>query len=48
LRQLSVGLLRIDYVLSTPDLVPIAFQTDCTPRGGDHCDLWAALRTTRG
>jgi endonuclease/exonuclease/phosphatase (EEP) superfamily protein YafD len=48
MRQLSVGLLRIDYVLSTPDLVPIAFQTDCTPRGGDHCDLWAALRTTRG
>jgi vancomycin resistance protein VanJ len=48
LRQLPVGLLRIDYVLSTPDLVPVAFTTDCTPRGGDHCDLWAALRTTPG
>jgi vancomycin resistance protein VanJ len=42
-RQLPFGVLRIDYVLSTPDLLPVAFDTDCAPRGGDHCRLSASL-----
>lgn len=44
LRELPVGLLRIDYVLSTPDLLPVALETDCTARGSDHCRLSATLR----
>ena len=46
LEQLPFGLLRIDYVFSGPRLDPVRLSTDCTPRGSDHCILWAefALR----
>jgi exonuclease III len=35
--NLPFGLLRIDYLLSTPDLRPLHASADCTPRGSDHC-----------
>ncbi len=35
--QYGFALLRIDYLLSSPQLRPRATTTDCTPRGGDHC-----------
>lgn len=39
---LGVGLLRIDLVLSTAGLVPVANSITCPP-AGDHCLLEAAL-----
>lgn len=45
LRDLPVAFLRIDYVLSSADLVPVSLVTDCTPRGSDHCRLSAVLRS---
>lgn len=39
---IPAGLLRIDYVLSTPDLVAISSSVDCSPRS-DHCRLDAHL-----
>ncbi len=35
----SWPLLRIDYLLSSPNLVPIGLDVDCAPRGSDHCLL---------
>ncbi len=35
--QSGFALIRIDYLLSSPQLRPLATTTDCTPRGGDHC-----------
>jgi endonuclease/exonuclease/phosphatase family metal-dependent hydrolase len=32
-------LLRIDYLLSSPTVVPLSTGTDCTYRGSDHCIL---------
>ena len=29
-------LLRIDYLLSSPDVTPLSLSVDCTPRGSDH------------
>jgi vancomycin resistance protein VanJ len=34
---LPFGLLRIDYLLSSPRFVVLAAGPDCTPRGSDHC-----------
>ncbi|HZB96861.1 MAG TPA: endonuclease/exonuclease/phosphatase family protein [Herpetosiphonaceae bacterium] len=34
--NLPFGLLRIDYLLSTPDLRPLHASVDCMPRGSDH------------
>jgi endonuclease/exonuclease/phosphatase family metal-dependent hydrolase len=31
------GLLRIDYMLTSPDVKPLAISSDCTPRSSDHC-----------
>jgi endonuclease/exonuclease/phosphatase (EEP) superfamily protein YafD len=39
--NLPFGLLRIDYLLSTPDLRPLHASADCTPRGSDHCIVQA-------
>jgi vancomycin resistance protein VanJ len=30
-------LLRIDYILASPDVAPLKVNVDCTPRGSDHC-----------
>jgi vancomycin resistance protein VanJ len=30
-------LLRIDYILASPDITPLKVNVDCTPRGSDHC-----------
>jgi len=32
-----VPVLRIDYLLSSPDVIPLAASVDCTERGSDHC-----------
>lgn len=32
-------LLRIDYLLSSPNVTPLATGVDCTPRGSDHCGV---------
>lgn len=42
-KRLPVGLLRIDYLFSTPDIRPQHTTVDCTPRGSDHCILRAQL-----
>ncbi len=39
---LGIGLLRIDLVLSTSQLIPVSTGTDCPPTG-DHCLVWAEL-----
>lgn len=31
--------LRIDYILASPDIVPLKVNVDCTPRGSDHCNV---------
>ena len=36
-KQLSFGLLRIDYLLSSRQVMPLNSAVDCTPRGTDHC-----------
>jgi endonuclease/exonuclease/phosphatase (EEP) superfamily protein YafD len=43
---LGIGLLRIDLVLSTPALRPLAISTAC-PSRGDHCLVEATLAFTR-
>lgn len=40
---LPFGFLRIDMALSGPGLLPVASDSDCTPRGTDHCLLDVAL-----
>jgi endonuclease/exonuclease/phosphatase family metal-dependent hydrolase len=39
---LGIGLLRIDLILSTPDLVPVGTSVTC-PAAGDHCLVEATL-----
>lgn len=39
LQQLPLALLRIDYIWSSRGVVPLRTDTDCTPRGSDHCLL---------
>ncbi|MGA7731795.1 MAG: endonuclease/exonuclease/phosphatase family protein [Chloroflexia bacterium] len=31
------GLLRIDYIFSSLNLMPLTLDVDCTPHGSDHC-----------
>ncbi len=33
------GLLRIDYILSSPNVTPLSTSIDCSPHGSDHCML---------
>jgi endonuclease/exonuclease/phosphatase family metal-dependent hydrolase len=33
------ALIRIDYMFVTPNVTPLALETDCTSRGSDHCVL---------
>jgi vancomycin resistance protein VanJ len=42
------GIVRIDYLLSSPQLVPRTTSTDCTPRGGDHCIVRAEFAANNG
>jgi vancomycin resistance protein VanJ len=37
--DLPLGIIRIDYLFSDARLRPVAFTTDCTLRGSDHCLL---------
>jgi vancomycin resistance protein VanJ len=37
--RFGVALLRIDYMFSTARVTPLHLDTDCTPRGSDHCVL---------
>ena len=46
LADIPLGMLRIDYVLSTADLVPTSSTVDCTVPS-DHCRLDAELEMTR-
>jgi endonuclease/exonuclease/phosphatase family metal-dependent hydrolase len=32
-----LGLLRIDYIFSSLQLMPLTLDVDCAPRGSDHC-----------
>jgi vancomycin resistance protein VanJ len=43
IQWLPFGLLRIDDVFSAGALVPLTVGPDCTPRGSDHCILYATL-----
>jgi len=36
-KHIKFGLLRIDYMLSSPNVVPLRMRADCTPYGSDHC-----------
>jgi endonuclease/exonuclease/phosphatase family metal-dependent hydrolase len=37
LRQINAGLLRIDYLFSSPRVVPLRTAVDCATHGSDHC-----------
>ena len=37
LLRLGIPLLRIDYLMASPNVTPLSMTTDCTPRGSDHC-----------
>jgi vancomycin resistance protein VanJ len=37
LRSLNVGILRIDYLFSSPGIVPLRSSVDCVLAGSDHC-----------
>lgn len=39
LARYDIALLRIDYMFSTARVTPLRLDTDCTPRGSDHCAL---------
>jgi endonuclease/exonuclease/phosphatase family metal-dependent hydrolase len=43
--RLPFGMLRIDMVITSPDVVTLSSEPDCLPRGSDHCvlDVLAAL-----
>ena len=43
LKALPFGLIRIDYVLTTPDLVALSSTVNCTDLS-DHCQVTATLR----
>lgn len=42
------GIVRIDYLLSSPQLVPLNTTTDCTQRGSDHCIVRAEFAAIEG
>ncbi|MBA3468613.1 MAG: endonuclease/exonuclease/phosphatase family protein [Herpetosiphonaceae bacterium] len=33
-------LIRIDHLFSSPRVIPLQSQVDCTPSGSDHCAVW--------
>lgn len=35
--SLDMAMLRIDYQLTSPNIMPLSSSVDCTPRGSDHC-----------
>lgn len=39
LKATPLAVLRIDYLLVSPQLRPLRTHTDCTPRGSDHCSV---------
>lgn len=39
LKPMPLGILRIDYLFSSPEVKPLRAHTDCTPRGSDHCGV---------
>lgn len=43
-----VPMLRIDYLLSSPRLVPLQIASDCAPRGSDHCLLRGTFSVAAG
>ena len=43
LEWLPFGLLRIDMVLTAGAARPLSIEPDCTPRGSDHCILYATI-----
>lgn len=47
LERLPFGLLRIDYLLASPDFVASSAGPDCTPRGSDHCLIVATFARPR-
>jgi len=40
LKALPFPLLRIDYLLNSPELRPVRVRVDRTPRGSDHCIVY--------
>jgi vancomycin resistance protein VanJ len=40
----DLPLLRIDYIFSSPNVTPLHASTDCTPRGSDHCIVYATFQ----
>ncbi len=40
LMQRFFPLIRIDHLFSSPRVIPLQSQVDCTPRGSDHCAVW--------
>jgi hypothetical protein len=40
-------LLRIDYLLASPEFVTLAASQDCRPRGSDHCVVSATFSRPR-
>ena len=46
LEWMRMGLLRIDHVLSSPDLAPVSIREDCS-QAGDHCIVEAWFSLTR-
>lgn len=38
-KDLPFGVLRIDYVLTSPEIRPVDTRVDCAARGSDHCLL---------
>lgn len=39
LMRYNWALVRIDYLLTSPQIIPLSVVTDCTPRGSDHCSV---------
>ena len=48
MKWLPFGLLRIDAVFTANGLEPLDIGPDCTPRGSDHCILYATLELRPG
>jgi len=40
-----IGLLRIDYLFSSPNVTPLTMSVDCTPRESDHCVVVGQFET---
>ena len=46
LTALRLPILRLDYLLSSPDLRPVQISVDCTQRGSDHCGVYGVFALT--